>query len=165
MNDIVLYASLIGLVCIFVLGWLIPSPLSWSVRRKLHAENRSLREHLYTKMETDAAGMLQLKQENERLKQMNEHLRITNHTLRHKPGRGELRLLHIYDEAVKIMCAKAPGFAPVWQSVVAEFESSMQETEQGMRAFVKKVFRPSAQLERLATDQSRFSNRQNSKEN
>jgi len=146
MNDIALYASVIGLGGIFLLGWLIPSPLQWSARRKLQAENRALCEHLYTKMETDAAGLSQLKKENESLKQMNENLRITNHTLRNKPGRAELRLLHIYDEAVNIMCAKAPGFAPVWQGVVTEVESSMQETEQGMRAFVRKVFRPSAQL-------------------
>jgi hypothetical protein len=130
----------------------------------LHAENRALREHLFTKMETDAAGLSQLKQEYERLKQMNEHLRITNHTLRHKPGRAELRLLHIYDEAINIMCAKAPGFAPVWHGVVADVERGMQETEQGMRAFVKKVFRPSAQLERLATAKSRLRNWQNTQE-
>src|SRR5919205_987472 len=114
MYDIALVASVIGLGGIFVLGWLLPSPLQRSARRTLQAENRALREHLYTKMEIDAAGLSQLKQEHERLKQMNEHLRITNHTLRNKPGRAELRLLSIYDEAINILCATAPGFAPVW---------------------------------------------------
>jgi hypothetical protein len=156
---------LIGSGVIFFLGWLIPSPLSWSARRKLQAENRLLQEHLNTKMKIEAKGMSLLEQEKEYLKQMNENLRITNQTLQNKPGRSELRLLYIYDQAVNIMLARAPGFAPTWQAVLAEVEKEMQKTDQGIRAFVKKVFRPSAQLESLSTQSIRLLNRQNSEGN
>jgi hypothetical protein len=78
---------LIGSGVIFFLGWLIPSPLSWSARRKLQAEYRLLQEHLNTKMKIEAKGMSLLGQEKEHLKQMNENLRITNQTLQNKPGR------------------------------------------------------------------------------
>jgi hypothetical protein len=58
---------LIGSGVIFFLGWLIPSPLSWSARRKLQAENRLLQEHLNTKMKIEAKGMSLLEQEKEHL--------------------------------------------------------------------------------------------------
>jgi hypothetical protein len=152
---------LIGSGIIFFLGWLIPSPLSWSARRKLQAEHRLLQEHLNMKMKIEAKGISDMEQEKEHLKQMNENLRITNQTLQTKPGRPELRLLCLYDQAIHIMLARAPGFAPTWQAVLAEVEMEMQKTDQGMRAFVKKVFRPSAQPESLSTQSNRLLNSQN----
>jgi hypothetical protein len=59
------------------------------------------------------------------------------------------------------MLARAHGFAPTWQAVLAEVEKEMKKTDQGIRAFVKKVFRPSAQLESLSTQSIRLLNRQN----
>jgi hypothetical protein len=146
---------------IFFLGWLIPSPLSWSARRKLQAEHRLLQDHLNMKMKIEAKGISDMEQEKEHLKQMNENLRITNQTLQTKPGRPELRLLCTYDQAIHIMLARAPGFAPTWQAVLAEVEMDMQKTDQGIRAFVKKVFRPSAQPESLSTQNIRLLNSQN----
>lgn len=156
MNQILIVSGVI-----FFLGWLIPSPLSWSARRKLQAEHRLLQEHLNMKMKIEAKGISDMEQEKEHLKQMNENLRITNQTLQTKPGRPELRLLCIYDQAINIMLARAPGFAPTWQAVLAEVEMEMQKTDQGIRAFVKKVFRPSAQPESLSTQSIRLLNSQN----
>ena len=152
---------LIGSGIIFFLGWLIPSPLSWFARRKLQAEHRLLQEHLNTKMKIEAKGISLLEEEREHLKQMNENLRITNQALQQKPGRSELRLLYIYDQAVNLMLARAPGFAPTWQAVLAEVEQEMKHTDQGLRAFVKKVLRPSAPFERLSPQSLRLLNSQN----
>ena len=155
---------LIGMGIALGLGWLIPSPFSWFSRRKQLKENHSLREHLHRKMEIDAEGMGKLKDEVDQLKQMNENLRITNQTLRNKPGRAELRLLQIYDQAINVMLVKVPGFAPSWQTVLEGIEKEMNQTDQGLRAFVKKVLRPSKQLEGLSTESVRLMKRNDERE-
>jgi hypothetical protein len=152
---------LVGLGClIFFLGWLLPSPFSWLQLRKLRQENQAYRDHLHTQMEINAAGLHHLKHELTQLKLQNENLRITTHTLGNQPGRAELRLLHSYDRAINIMLAKAPGFAPVWQAVIGEVEKEMRETEHGVRAFMRKIIRPSAPRYSLSHESLRLLNSQ-----
>jgi hypothetical protein len=160
MENFTLNQILIAIGCLLVLGWLVPSPLSWFTYRKLQDENRALRDHLHLRMQIDAEGTRQLKLENDNLKQLNANLRVTNDTLRNKPGHAELRLLHIYDEAINLMLARAPGFAPTWQSVLEEVGNGMKETEQGLRGFVRKVFRPSERNRTLSVESTRLLNQQ-----
>lgn len=160
MDSLTLNQILIGIGCILILGWLIPSPFSWFTYRKLQEENRALRDHLHLRMQIDAEGTRQLKQENDNLKQTNSNLRVTNDTLRNKPGRAELRLLHVYDEAINIMLARAPGFAPTWQTVLQEVDDEMKQAEQGVRGFVRKVFHPGEYTKSLSVESTRLLNQQ-----
>jgi len=111
-------------------------------------------------MEIDAEGLRALKVENEELKKRNENLRATNQALRGKPGRAELRVLYLYDRAVDVMLARVPGFAPAWQAVLSEVEEELEQADQGLAAFVKRVVSPSRQLRELSAESIRLLNRQ-----
>jgi len=112
-------------------------------RRSLVKELANLKDHLHTHMEISAKGNESSKSELEALKKQTENLRITVATLKAKPGRAELRTLHIYDKALHMMFEKAPGFAPAWESILKEAEQDMQQTEKGFFPLIRKVFRPS----------------------
>jgi len=110
-------------------------------KAELQKEIEKMREHLHRQMEISAKGSDQLHQDLIDLKKQNENLRITVATLQNKPGRAEIRTLEIYERAVQTMNSKAPGFAGAWQAALAEAEQEMKETEGGLRALVRKVFR------------------------
>jgi hypothetical protein len=112
-------------------------------RRSLVKDIASLKDHLHTHMEISAKGNEAGKSELETLKKKTENLRITVATLKAKPGRAELRALHVYDKAIHMMFEKAPGFAPAWETTLKEAEQDMQQTEKGFFPLIRKVFRPS----------------------
>jgi Tfp pilus assembly protein PilO len=82
--------------------------------RKHNRKEARLKDTLASQTEIGARGLESLKREVEQLKKENENLRITNQALRQKPGRPELRLLHLYDAAIGKMMAKVPAFALSW---------------------------------------------------
>lgn len=113
---------------------------AWLKRRSLEAENASLlRNHLLM----HNAGHKTLSVELEELKKKNENLRVTVATLKTKTEKSDLRTLHIYDKAIRLMVVRAPGFAPIWESTLAEAEIEMQQVDTGMIAWIKKTIRPS----------------------
>lgn len=113
---------------------------AWFVRRSLEKENASLlRGHILM----HDTGHKTLTSELEGLKRQNENLRVTVATLKTKTEKSELRTLHIYDKAIRLMNARAPGFAPVWESTLAEAEAEMQQVDTGMIAWIRRTIRPS----------------------
>ena len=112
-------------------------------RRSLAKDIANLKNHLHTQMEISAKGNETSRSELEALKKQAENLRITVATLKSKPGRAELRTLHIYDKAIHLMFERAPGFAPAWESILKEAEQDMEQTEKGFFPLIRKVFRPS----------------------
>lgn len=118
-------------------GWLAAR----SKRRELEEQARDLKSHLHRQMEITGEGNRALRDELEELRKQNENLRITVRTLQNKPDRSELRTLHVYDRAVHILNVEAPGFAPAWERAVEKAEQEVQETETGLRALVRRVFR------------------------
>lgn len=138
---------------LLILGWIIPSPLSWFTRRalekrhqgdldKLDQEIKLLRTHLHTKMEVDAEGMTQLKTENAKLKQIVQNLKVTNHTLSSQPEQADLRLLHSYDRAIRLMERKFPVLVPTWRTLMAHVEKEMNQVDQGLAPLTKRSLRP-----------------------
>lgn len=114
--------------------------------RGLNREMARLKDNLYTKMQIDAKGHMTRESELEQLRKANENLRITVRSLQNKPGRAEIRQLHVYDKAIHSMLARAPGFAPTWEMVVKEAEDEIARTETGIAAFMRKVFIPRNQM-------------------
>lgn len=108
--------------------------------RGLRREIASLKESLYTRMQIENKGHMTRESELETLRKQNENLRVTVGALQSKPGRSEIRQLHIYDKAVHSMLARAPGFAPTWEIVLKEAEEEVQKTETGITAFFRRVF-------------------------
>ncbi|MBV9658329.1 MAG: hypothetical protein JO295_09495 [Verrucomicrobia bacterium] len=123
--------------------------LNLAKRRELSREVNKLREHLHTQMEITAKGSQSLKQEAELLRQQNENLRVTIKEWQAKPGRNEMRMLLIYDKAVRILNQTAPGFSPVWEKAVREAEDEIVASESGVTALIKRAFRPFSSSDRL----------------
>lgn len=109
---------------------------SFSKRREI----ADLKKHLHTQMNINAKGYEELQKEVEKLKKENENLRITVATLSNKPGRAELKTLHLWDKALSILTLKSPMFAPAWEIAIAEAKNEIEDAESGMKALVRKVF-------------------------
>jgi hypothetical protein len=140
-NNPFLFGLLVGLIAVLFV-WL-RGLLRY---RSLGREMAKLKESLYTKMQIDAKGHMTRESELEQLRKANENLRITVHSLQNKPGRAEIRQLHVYDRAIHSMLARAPGFAPTWESVLKEAEDEIVQAETGITAFMRKVFTTQKQL-------------------
>ena len=142
MDFIIAHPFVSGLCCGLIVA--LAAVIEGRLRsHEIHKELELLKKHLYTQMEINIKGTGAIKDELEDLRKQNENLRITVSSLKDKPGRSEVRVLHIYDKAVHLMNERAPGFAPAWESCVKEAESEVIKTETGFLPFIKKVFRPS----------------------
>jgi hypothetical protein len=91
-------------------------------------------------MKITNAGNSTLVLELEKIKTENENLRISVQTLNQKPGRAELRLLNIYDAALRKMMSQAPGFSTAWENSLQEAEREYEANESGLKSIVSKVF-------------------------
>jgi hypothetical protein len=118
-----------------VLTWLSKAR-SLSVRQK---EIEALKDHLQTYMSIQARGNEALSKEVEKLRKENENLRITVATLSNKPGRAELKLLHTWDRALKVMILRSPGFATAWETAIAEAKQEVEDTDTGVKALARRV--------------------------
>lgn len=106
-------------------------------------EIRDYEDHLNRQMKITNEGSKNLESELKSLKKDNENLRVSLQTLAQKPGRAEVRLLNIYDNAIRKMMLKAPGFSSAWEVALQESEREYEENEKGFKSIIKKVFRPS----------------------
>lgn len=130
----------------FAIGLVVGAVLFWArgfiALRKHKKELEEYKGHLATQMKLTQDGTKNLTEENEKLKKETENLRITVKTLGQKPGRNELRLLNIYDAALRKMMLKAPGFAQGWEMSMQEAEREYEENERGLKTVIKRVFSP-----------------------
>jgi len=108
--------------------------------RKHKKEIKEYKEHLDRQMKITDAGNSTLVTELENIKKENENLRISVKTLGQKPGRAELRLLNIYDAALRKMMSQAPGFSSAWENSLQEAEREYEANETGLKSIVGKVF-------------------------
>ncbi len=135
--------DLVSLVLGVVVGIILYGIKSFFTTAALKKELKEYKDHLQRQMKLTQDGTKQLEQENEKLKSENENLRISVKTLSQKPGRNEIRLLNIYDLAIRKMNTKAPGFAQGWELSLQEAEKEYEERESGLKGAIKRVFAPS----------------------
>jgi len=126
-----------------VIGWILSSIKSFFTVRKYKKELKEYQEHLNRQMKIVDDGNKSRENELATLKMENENLRISVKTLGQKPGRAELRLLNIYDAALRKMMHQAPGFSSAWEASLQEAEKEYEESERGFTSIIKKVFVPS----------------------
>lgn len=131
------YGFAAGLVVVAYAVW-----SAWRRRRELQAEVRRLREHLHAHMELTHEGSTQRKNELEELKRQNENLRVTLKALRQKPDRRELRMLHVYDHAVRQLMLNAPGFASHWENAIRDAEQAVEQVDRGLLAYARRLVLP-----------------------
>ena len=125
------------------IGWFVTMIKSKFIIGGYKKELQEYKEHLNRQMKITNEGSKNLEQELEGLKKENENLRINVQTLGQKPGRAELRLLSVYDAAVRKMQMSAPGFSSAWEIALQEAESEYEASEKGLKGIIKKVFGPS----------------------
>jgi ribosomal protein L29 len=133
--NIINFIGGIGLLAIPFLLWL----RSLSARSSMKREVEDLKKYLHINMSIHAKGTEEMQKEVDKLKKENENLRITVATLSNKPGRAELKMLHTWDRAIKILILKSPAFAPAWEMALLEAGNEVEETHSGMKALVRRV--------------------------
>lgn len=114
------------------------------IREKFHAgklkkEIGKLKQHIQTKLEIEAESNERRKKEIDELKKQIENLRISLQSYSEKPGRKDIKQLHLYQKAVEILTEKAPGFAQSWQSALKDGEEEMRKIDLGRIPFIKKL--------------------------
>jgi hypothetical protein len=114
----------------------------WSARRALKREIRRLEDHCRTAADLNARGQQALMDENATLKGQNENLRISLAELKNKPDRAEIQKLYLFDKAVHLMTARAPGFATAWESVLQEAQAEIDKTSTGILPFMRRIIHP-----------------------
>ena len=138
-----IHVDLISLLIGLAVGWFAFYLKHWFVVRKHKRELEEYKGHLERQMKITQEGSKSLQDTVEKLKRENENLRVTVKTLGQKPGRNELRLLNIYDAAIRKMMLKAPGFSSAWEMSMQEAEREYEENEKGLKTVIKRVFGPS----------------------
>ena len=123
-----------------ILGGAISYLKSLLTLRKHKKELKEYKDHLDRQMKITNAGNSTLVKELETLKKEAENLRISVQTLNQKPGRAELKLLNIYDAALRKMMSQAPGFSTAWEHSLQEAEREYEANETGLKSIVSKVF-------------------------
>ena len=123
-----------------VIGWMLSFIKSFFTIKKYKKELKDYQDHLERQMKITDAGNKMLMEEMNTLRKDNENLRISVKTLGHKPGRAELRLLNVYDKALRKMMLQAPGFSSAWETSLQEAEKEYEDNETGLKSIVGKVF-------------------------
>ena len=137
------YQIVVFVIAGVAVGWILSYLKSLLQIRKYKKELVSLQEHLNRQMKITNEGSKSLEKELEKLKKENENLRVSVKTLGQKPGRAEIRLLNIYDGALRKVMARVPGFSNAWEAALGEAEREYEENEKGIKAIVRKVLGPS----------------------
>lgn len=109
-------------------------------RSSLRREIEDMKKNLNLQMQINAKGNDEVKTELERLKKENENLRISVATLSNRPGRTELKTLHVWDKAIRSLIIKSPAFAPAWEVALEEAKREMEEANAGVRPLIRKAF-------------------------
>ena len=89
------------------IGWVLSYFKSMFEIRSHKKELKEYKEHLDRQMKITDEGTKSLGNKLAKLRKDNENLRISVKTLGQKPGRAELRLLNIYDSALRKMMLNA----------------------------------------------------------
>jgi len=137
------YQAIVYIIMGAAAGWILSYFKSLLKIRAYKKELKEYKDHLDRQMKITDVGNKSLTDELSTLKKENENLRISVKTLGQKPGRAELRLLNIYDSALRKMMLKAPGFSSAWETALQEAEREYEENEKGFKTIIKKVFGPS----------------------
>ncbi len=107
---------------------------------ELRTQIENLKTHLHTQMEITAKGNESLKDQMVALQKTNQNLSQAIGALKQKPGRVEIRTLHLYEKAIRIMNARAPGFSSAWENAINEAEAEIKQEESGIIGWIRKPF-------------------------
>lgn len=107
--------------------------------KRLTSELKEMQGHLNTQLKINASGNEALTKQVEELRDTNENLRVNLAALQSKPGKAEIRQLHMMERAVSMMREQAPGFAQAWEQALRNAEEEHTAAESGIKKLVRKV--------------------------
>ncbi len=107
--------------------------------KRIVTEMKEMQGHLNTQLKINAAGNDKVEKQIEELKETNETLRVNIAALQSKPGKMEVRQLHLTERAVSLMREQAPGFASAWEQAMRQAEAEQEAAESGLRKLVRRV--------------------------
>ncbi|MGJ8652959.1 MAG: hypothetical protein ACSHX8_06765 [Opitutaceae bacterium] len=135
--------GLAGALVVWIRGILNTRELKSAAAAKedrFNAELEHLQKHLHTQMEITAKGNSSINDELKAAKDTIDNLQQAVGVLKQKPGRAELRSLHLYEKAIRIMNSRAPGFGAAWESALQDAEAEVKKEESGIMGWIKKPF-------------------------
>ncbi len=134
---------IVGLaVLTMALLWLMPSPLSWSARRKLERENRMLREYHETSGLIAAEGVREVREKLRAAEEHNEQLKRTVNSLLGKAKPDERTTLQLQGRALQVLLEREPELAPVWDECLGKARQVLQQghgSDTLLRVIVRKA--------------------------
>jgi len=133
------YKTIVFVIGGVLVGWLWGFVQFFFKSRKYRKEIKALNGHLNRQMKIIDEGSKGLEKELEKLKKKNENLQETINTYKQKPNRAELRLLNIYDIALKKIKLINPGFYAAWETTLADAQKDYEANERGNGAIGKRV--------------------------
>lgn len=136
--EITVEKILILIMGIFV-GVVISYIKAYIKKLEHRTEVQSLKDHLNTHLKITNEGNSKILKDYEKLKQEAENLRISVKTLGQKPGQAEIRLLNIYDSAIRKILLSTPGFSSAWELALSESEREYEQSEKGFKSIFNKV--------------------------
>lgn len=107
--------------------------------KRITGELKEMQGHLNTQLKINASGNESLTRQVEELRETNENLRVNLAALQSKPGKAEIRQLHMMERAVSMMREQAPGFAQAWEQAMRNAEEEHVAAESGIKKLVRKV--------------------------
>jgi len=126
-------------------GWLLSSLKSTfkvsELKKELEKKEFTHKEHFNSTLKINSENTIKLEQEIKNLKERNDNLSISVKTLGQNKGNAEIRVLHIYDNAIRKMTIQAPGFSTTWELALQEAELEYEDAEKGFKSIVNKVFK------------------------
>ncbi|MES2996486.1 MAG: hypothetical protein V4733_06720 [Verrucomicrobiota bacterium] len=108
-------------------------------RLRLESDIKDLQSHLNIQLKINASGNQTIQAELESLRIQNENLRVNQAALQQKPGRAEMRMLQVYEMAIRRLQEQAPGFATAWEQARRQAENDTDAAESGLRKLVRRI--------------------------
>jgi hypothetical protein len=136
------YKIIVFVIAGVLAGWLWGYIQSLFKVRKYKKEIKDLNGHLNRQIKIIDEGSKGLEKELVKLKKKNENLLETISTYKQKPGRTELRILNIYDIALRKIKLINPGFYSAWEATLQDAENEFEANERGEKAINKRVLNP-----------------------
>ena len=102
---------------------------------------RRLEEQMNTQMRVSAKAQDELQQKIEEQKRQIQNFQTTIEALNEKPGRKELRLLHLYSHTLELLEQEAPNALLAWQNAKTKAAEHLAAADKGLKPMLRKVFK------------------------
>lgn|SRR5690606_6627819 len=102
---------------------------------------RRLEEQMNAQMRISSKAQDELQSRIDEQQQRIQHLQTSLETLSQKPGKKELRQLHLYERTLELMEQRSPNAMLAWENAQTEASEQMAAIDKGLKPMLRKVFK------------------------